>query len=258
MSFPTLSDLNEVGVIQPYGARPGFESGAVAVMVSTAPDFDYLRSKARGSSSCPLFMGSLFTETSEGASFTGPHMGAPYAAMVEEALIAKGARTLVVFGWCGSLSPDLVIGDTVLVDGAIADEGTSRNYTGAGEDFSEILPDSDLRTRLGSELTARGIAHKSKTVWTTDAIYRETPSKIEFFRNRGAAGVDMECSALFAVAGFRRVRAAAILVVSDELGTMTWKPGFKSKLFKDARKQVADLLLDLSRRDLCLPDLSRV
>ncbi|ACN15900.1 putative purine nucleoside phosphorylase [Desulforapulum autotrophicum HRM2] len=257
MSFPTWSDLNDRAIIQPYGARPGFESGAVAVMVSTAPDFNYLKANARGNTCSPLFMGSVFTETEKGASFTGPHMGAPYATMVEEALIAKGARTLLVFGWCGSLSTDLAIGDIVLVDGAIADEGTSRNYMEPGEDFPRILPDSDLRARLGNELSAGGIAFKSGTLWTTDGIYRETPKKVEFFRNRGAAGVDMECSALFAVGRYRKVRMAAILVVSDELGTMTWKPGFKSKSFKAARKQVADLLLDLSRRDFCLPDLSR-
>jgi purine-nucleoside phosphorylase len=203
-----------------------------------------------------MFMGSVFTETEKGATFAGPHMGAPYATMVEESLIARGARTLVVFGWCGSLSTDLSIGDIVLVDGAIADEGTSRNYMESGEPFPRILPDTDLRARLGSELDARKIAFKPGTVWTTDAIYRETAHKVEFFRNRGAAGVDMECSALFAVAGFRRVKIAAILVVSDELGTMTWKPGFKSKSFKAARKQVADLLLDLSRQDLAMPDRS--
>jgi purine-nucleoside phosphorylase len=253
MSFPTWSDLNDQAIIQPYGARPGFESGAMAVMVSTAPDFNYLKSNAGGNTCCPLFMGSVFTETEKGTSFTGPHMGAPYATMVEEALIAKGARTLVVFGWCGSLSTDLAIGDIVLVDGAIADAGTSRNYMESGAVFPRILPDTDLRTRLGHEFSARGIVFKSGTVWTTDAIYRETPNKIEFFRNRGAAGVDMECSALFAVAGYRKVKIAAILVVSDELGTITWKPGFKSKSFKAARKQVADLLLDLSRQDLSMP-----
>lgn len=247
MSFPTWSDLNDAAIIEPHGARKGFESGAVAVMVSTTPDFDYLKANARITTSRPLFLGTLFTETEKGSSFTGPHMGAPYAAMVEEALIAKGADTLFVFGWCGSISDDLSIGDIVVVDGAIADEGTSRNYMDTGEDFPVILPDPDLQKRLGQELTGRDIAFKSGTMWTTDAIYRETPRKIEFFKNRGAIAVDMECSALFAVARFRKVRIASVLVVSDELGSLTWKPGFKSKVFKTARKQVADLLLELSK-----------
>ena len=249
MSFPTWSDLNDEALISPYGTRKGIESGAAAVMVSTAPDFDYLKSRAGSITSRPLFLGSLFTDKEKGSSFTGPHMGAPYAAMVEEVLIAKGSDTLFVFGWCGSISHDLSIGDIVVVDGAIADEGTSRNYMDTGEDFPKILPDPDLQKRLEQELTARNISFKPGTVWTTDAIYRETPRKIEFFRNRGAFAVDMECSALFAVARFRKVKIASILVVSDELGSLTWKPGFKSNLFKTARKQVADLLLDLSRLD---------
>jgi uridine phosphorylase len=173
-------------------------------------------------------------------------MGAPYATMVLENLIARGAGTIFIFGWCGSLSSDFAIGDIVVAEAGLADEGTSRNYMEAGEDFPLILPDPDLNATLCNGMDKRKIPFKSGTIWTTDAIYRETPHKIEFFRNMGAIGVDMECAALFAVARFRRVKISAILVVSDELSTLTWKPGFKSKQFKAARKQVADLLLDLS------------
>lgn len=275
MSFPTWSDLNDEAVISPYRASPRLssppgtnsqgagsrvkekspESNEVAVMVSTAPDFAYLKSQAGAGNDRPLFMGAVFTETKTGAIFSGPHMGAPYATMVLENLIARGAGTIFVFGWCGSLSRDLAIGDIVVVDAGVADEGTSRNYMETGEDFPLILPDQDLKAKIANGLGVRKIPFKSGTIWTTDAIYRETPHKIKFFRKMGAVGVDMECAALFAAARFRRVKISAIMVVSDELSTLTWKPGFKSKQFKAARKEVADLLLDLSRPDFPKRDL---
>jgi len=268
MSFPTWSDLNDEAVISPCRTSPrkvaphgikshgaagsrgmgkGPESNGVAVMVSTSPDFDHLKSQAGAGTCRPLFMGSVFTQSKTGAMFSGPHMGAPYAAMVLENLIARGAGTIFVFGWCGSISADLAIGDILVVEAGLGDEGTSRNYMETGGDFPLILPDPDLKTLLYNELRKRKVPFKSGTVWTTDAIYRETPRKIEFFRDMGAVGVDMECAALFAVARFRDVKIVAILVVSDELSTLTWKPGFKSKQFKSARKQVSDLVLDLSR-----------
>ena len=250
MSFPTLSDLNDRGIIEPYGARKGFESGsALSVMVSTDPDFNYIKSNATKGTSKPLFMGTLFTQGEKGASFAGPYMGAPYATMIAETLIAKGASTIVVFGWCGAISRDLSIGDIIVVDGALADEGTSRNYMAQPEAFPRVLPDSVLQQRLYNELIAKNLPVKTGTLWTTDAIYRETPKKIDFFRDKGAVAVEMECSALFAVAKFRKVRIAAVVVVSDALSGKTWTPGFRSKPFKTSRKQVSDILLDLCRKN---------
>ncbi|MCP4118608.1 MAG: nucleoside phosphorylase [Desulfobacteraceae bacterium] len=250
MSFPTWSDLNDKGIIEPYGARRGFESGSsLTVMVSTDPDLTYIKSNATKGTSKPLFMGTLFTQGEKGASFAGPYMGAPYAAMIAETLIAKGTGTIVVFGWCGAISPGLSAGDIIVVDGALSDEGTSRNYMEQPEPFPRVLPDPELQQRLYDELSARELPVRTGTLWTTDAIYRETPKKIEYFRDRGAVAVEMECSALFAVAKYRKARIAAVVVVSDELSGDAWKPGFRSKRFKTSRKQVADTLLDLCRKD---------
>jgi len=54
--------------------------------------------------------------------------------------------------------------------------------------------------------------------------------------------VDMELSALFTVARFRRVEIGALLVVSDELGTLSWRPGFSSGRFNRSRKMAAEVI----------------
>ena len=58
--------------------------------------------------------------------------------------------------------------------------------------------------------------------------------------------VDMETSALFTVAGFLGIAAAAVLVVSDDLSTLSWRPGFKRPEFRRGCEQACrDLLAAL-------------
>ena len=79
-------------------------------------------------------------------------------------------------------------------------------------------------------------------VWTTDAPFRETPAKVSDYQRRGALAVEMECSALFTVAAFRAVSAAALLVVSDELSSLTWRPGFRDPRFTRGREAACDAI----------------
>jgi purine-nucleoside phosphorylase len=80
-------------------------------------------------------------------------------------------------------------------------------------------------------------------VWSTDAPYRETVRKILFYQKKGILAVDMESSALFTVAHFRRIQLATVLIVSDELFTLEWVHGFKEPIFLKTREKVAELVL---------------
>ncbi len=55
----------------------------------------------------------------------------------------------------------------------------------------------------------------------------------------------MEISALYTVGHFRNVRVASLVVISDELADLTWKPGFKNAAFRKASKACTRLLIDL-------------
>ena len=57
----------------------------------------------------------------------------------------------------------------------------------------------------------------------------------------------MELSAIFSVAAFRHMKAAGLLVVSDELSEYEWRPGFKKPEFKAARETVCLTALELAR-----------
>ncbi|MEN8258972.1 MAG: hypothetical protein ABFS09_14020, partial [Thermodesulfobacteriota bacterium] len=81
-------------------------------------------------------------------------------------------------------------------------------------------------------------------IWTTDAPYRELPSKIKQLIEQGIMAVDMEFSALCTVAAFRNIEFAAIMLVSDELYHATWQAGFTGKRFK---KKSRELFATLSK-----------
>jgi len=247
MNYPTWSDLNNESIVPPLGARQAPDIEPAALLVSTEPDIRYLRTTLGNPKTQGFFMGSLMTPETEskGFSVAGPYIGAPYGVMLLESLIAKGAKEIVVLGWCGALTRKLTCGDLVIPSYAIVDEGTSCSYAVLDRELPCTWPDEVLSDQLAAHLTDSGGIASRHPIWTTDAIYRETPQKVAWFRDKGARAVEMECSALFAAAAYRKVKITALLVVSDSVasGSGDWDPGFRKKTFKAARKSACKSVL---------------
>ncbi|WP_457553801.1 nucleoside phosphorylase [Desulfobacula sp.] len=250
MSYPTWSDLDNESIIPPLGARKTSDIGPVAVMVSCEPDFKFIKSNTGNPKAIPFFTSTLMTleGSHKGICVAGPFIGAPYAVMLLESLIAKGADKIIVIGWCGALTDQLNVGDIVLPYRAIVDEGTSFNYKVLDKEMPCSTPDLNLMDQLSDHLGFCGNDVKKITIWTTDAIYRETQNKVAYFRNQGAQAVEMECSALFSVAKYRKVSIAALLVVSDSVASKDWEPGFRNKLFKQARKSACESVMSFAKK----------
>lgn len=169
-----------------------------------------------------------------------PALGAPYAAMVLEKLIALGAHRVLVLGWCGSLAPQVRLGHLVLPSGAYPGDGTSLHYLA---DPALISPHPGLYQLLAAHLRKNPLSWHTGKVWSTDAFYRETPSLVRSCRSQGFLALEMELAALFAVARFRGIALAALLVVSDELFDLTWKPARGAQSFRRAREVALSLIL---------------
>jgi uridine phosphorylase len=169
-------------------------------------------------------------------SLVGPCMGSPVAAMVLEKCIAQGVRNVVFLGFCGSLSPRLRLGDLLVVDSALSEEGTSRHY------FPERFPPlAGPRATLALEqaLKAKRTRYQKGRVWTCDAMYRETRDKVRRYGQQGVLGVEMELSALFTVARYRGIELGALVVVTDELFDLKWVAGYtKPPVLKAIRKAI--------------------
>ncbi len=240
-------------IIQPRRGRSAPRLGPAAVLAATGPDLGRLRDRLGfgADPGRPLHISRLYTasESFPGLSLAGPMVGAPYAVMVAETLIAWGARSLMFIGWCGAIDATVAIGDLVLATSAFIDEGTSRHYLPAPRASAASSP---LALRVADCCAAAQIDVHAGAVWTTDAPYRETPEQVRDYRRRGALAVEMEVSALYTVAAFRRAEAAALLVVSDDLSSLTWAPGFKDPRFargRDAAAAVVERVCSLPAAD---------
>jgi uridine phosphorylase len=173
----------------------------------------------------------------------GPTIGAPMAVLTLEKLVALGAKWIIVYGWCGSLTESLAVGDVLLPTRAVSEEGTSGHYPLS----SRAEASQYLLQPLTDRLRTENIKMKTGTVWTTDAPYRETWVKIRTYGRQSVLGVDMEFAALCTVAAFRGVELAAVLLVSDELWRHPWQAGYKNKLFKKKSRLMLEILFDFCR-----------
>lgn len=190
----------------------------------------------RGGEQRFLFHSGLVVSPDEEFFVAGPALGAPMAAMVLEKLVVLGARSVVMAGWCGAVANTLRVGDMLLGGPGYPGEGTSRYY-GASE---VAHPAPILSAQLGRILGLQTPC----SFWSTDAPYRESREMLARLASRyNVAAVDMEYSALCAVAAFRKVDFAGLFLVSDELWRPQWSPGFTGKVFKRKSKAQIKLLL---------------
>lgn len=211
--------------------------GILAVNPSDSSSFADL-AKKYGLQKHFLFNSNLYSGNS--LFVAGPAVGAPMAAICLEKIIAMGAKQIILYGWCGSLTPALRIGNLFMPISSVSEEGTSVHYQ-----HSVARVDDSLHTAVYDGLTANAFSLKQGAIWTTDAVYRETKAKIANYASQGIMAVDMEYTALKAVSGFRQVIFAAVLLVSDELFHHEWAPKFVQKSFRSDSKRILDRLCAL-------------
>lgn len=162
-------------------------------------------------------------------------IGSPMASIILEELIAYGVQEFISIGTAGSLQTNVHIGDLVLCDRAIRDEGTSHHYLQTGK-YS--YPTNELTQRFAKALSESGAQFHIGTTWTVDAPYRETVNEARQYQKEGVLTVEMEASALFAVAEYRNVPIASAFTISDSLADLKWQPEFHSSKTKLGLEQL--------------------
>jgi uridine phosphorylase len=138
-------------------------------------------------------------------------MGGPSAAIVCEELITLGARRLVRVGTCGALAGDLALGELVVADAALAEDGASRALGGAGP----AVPDAELHAALRA--AAEGA--RAGVIVSADLFYDPDPDRAARWVEASALAVEMEAATLFRVAERRGVAAACVVAVTDLVAT---------------------------------------
>jgi len=137
-------------------------------------------------------------------------MGGPSAAIVVTELIELGARRLLRVGTCGGLAHELELGQILVVDAALADDGTSQAL-GGHPPLGRVAAPSILTDALLSD------GGQPATVVSADLFY-DSDDRVPGWIAAGAVAVEMEAATVFTVAARHGVEAGCALLVSNILG----------------------------------------
>src|ERR1051325_8492750 len=161
---------------------------------------------------------------------------APDTAMTTEILCAAGAEVLLRIGRCGAAQDQVKVGDLVVVTGAIRGEGTTTYYV--PRNFSTVA-DPEVVRALEKAAKAVGVRYHLGRVFTTDALFQETPELIQELSEQNVAAIDMVTSPFLTIGQLRQKKPGAILAVSDEC--LCAKFGFRDPLFAAAEEKMVEV-----------------
>lgn len=175
----------------------------------------------------------------DGAALVGPVFGGPMCAVIMEELAAYGVKYFIGYGASGTLDHSVPPCSIMVADAGLCSDGTTKEYATR----REVHPDAGLLGLLRDAIARRGLPDISGRVWTFDAIYREFPSKVAYWKNRGARFVNMETSTFYAVARAIGVKAAYLSAVSDNVAGEEWSGWHEG--FDRVEAQLQDISLEV-------------
>lgn len=144
---------------------------------------------------------------------------APSAVAEYEEIFAQGVERIITFGTCGVLDKSIRDLAIIIPTSAIRDEGVSYHYKEASD---EIIVNPKYIEEFISLLDEHNYSYTLGKTWTTDAIYRETREKLNKRKEQGCICVEMEASALAALAEFRGKEVFEFFYAADNLDGAEW------------------------------------
>ncbi len=154
-------------------------------------------------------------------------VGCPACAGNLDLFHAMGITRAMFCGGGGVLDRNIEVGQILVVDGAIRDEGFSYQYIAPSR---VIYTDQEINRKIIHYLKENEIPCLQGLTWTTDAIFRETPDRIALRKEEGAKIVEMEQAGCIAVAQFRHFSYGALIYGGDDLSGEEWSNrGWRSR-----------------------------
>ena len=159
-------------------------------------------------------------------------MGCPSTAIAVEELVKIGCHTFIRVGTSGAMQPHMEVGDIAIINAAIRDEGTSRQYLPI--EYPAIA-DLEVINALVQASEKLDYTHYVGVSHTKDSFYSEVePERMpmaSFLKDRwnqwvagGAICSEMEASIVFILAGIYRKRAGAVtMIIGSDMETIAKK-----------------------------------
>lgn len=140
-------------------------------------------------------------------------VGAGSISIMTDWLYGKGVEVLLCCGCCGVLA-DIPEGDVIIPIRALRDEGASYKYLPPSRYIELNKEPVQIFKQVLEEYK---IPYMECTTWSTDGFYRETKEMVEHRISQGCQAVEMECSAMAAIAQFRNKLFGQLLYSGDIL-----------------------------------------
>ncbi len=187
----------------------------------------------------------MYTGSYQGIKITAMNGGrfSTDTAITAEVMCNAQISNIIRIGTCGSLSENIKIGDLVIADEVIRGDGVTPYYV---DDSFKTVADKKISDTLYQAAKDLGANIHRGTVWTTDALLRESREIVEAKRKEGAVAVDMVSSSLLTIVQIYKVKAGSILAVSDNV--ITGEMGFMNPLYYMAESKLIEIALETVKR----------
>ena len=143
-------------------------------------------------------------------------LGGPSTAVAVEELSRLGVSHMIRIGSCGALQKGIHVGDLILVNGTVRNDGTSRTYI---EDGYPAVADFTLLQACRDAVESIQAPYHIGIARTHDSFYTDEKDEIyAYWKKKGIIASDMETAALYVAGSLRGVKCASILnvVVASE------------------------------------------
>lgn len=149
-------------------------------------------------------------------SVMGTGMGIPSCSIYSKELITEyGVKNLIRVGSCGTVLPDIVLGDIIIAMGASTDSKTNRMRF-MDHDFAAIA-DYHLLNRAVLAAQKNNTKVLIGNVFSSDLFYTPQAEIFDLMEQMGILGVEMEAAGLYGTAAAYGAKALTILTVSDHI-----------------------------------------
>ncbi|MBQ6478023.1 MAG: nucleoside phosphorylase [Erysipelotrichaceae bacterium] len=136
-------------------------------------------------------------------------MGGSSVAIAVEELKNIGVHSMMRIGSAGALQKGIALGDLVICEGAVRDDGASKCYI---DSIYPAVPDYRLISHCVNVAKDFGFRHHTGIVLSHESFYYDEDAQdCEKWSRKGVLATDFETAALYTVGRLRGVHTASIL-----------------------------------------------
>ena len=136
-------------------------------------------------------------------------MGGSSVAIAIEELKNIGVHTMMRIGSAGAMQEGIGLGDLVICEGAVRDEGTSKTYI---DPIYPAVPDHRLISHCADVARENGYEYHTGIVLSHESFYYDEDAADSLkWSKKGVLASDFETAALYVVGRLRNIHTASIL-----------------------------------------------